>query len=92
MDFLENTNDPQLKEVLSHFASFHLRIGEDVEHSPINLPLYISQSKEINVPIEHVLDHFSSSDLIYWSECAFLIHPKNNDIQQISDMVIKVTT
>ncbi|KAI2514302.1 helicase [Fragilaria crotonensis] len=83
---LENTSDPQLQEVLSHFASFLLRIGEDMEPSPINLPLYISQPQEVKELVEHVFDDFSSNDPLYWSERAILC-PKNKDVQQINDMV-----
>jgi hypothetical protein len=83
---LENTSDPQLQEVLSHFASFLLRIGEDVEPSPINLPLHISQPQEVKELVEHVFDDFSYNDPLYWSERAILC-PKNKDVQQINDMV-----
>ena len=83
---LENTSDPQLQEVLSHFASFLLRIGEDVEPSPINLPLYTSQPQQVKELVEHVFDDFYSNDPLYWSECA-IVCPKNKDVQQINDMV-----
>lgn len=74
------------KKYFSHFASFLLRIGEDVEPSPINLPLYIPQAQEMNELVESVFDDFSSDDPTYWSERAILC-PKNKDVQKINDMV-----
>jgi PIF1-like helicase len=72
--------------VLSHFASFLLRIGEDVEPSPINLPSHISLIQEMNKLAERVFDNFSSNDPAYWSEHAILC-PKNKDVQKLNDMV-----
>jgi PIF1-like helicase/Helicase len=86
MDLETTRNDPEFQEVLSHFASFLLRIGEDVETSPINLPSYISQANEINELIEHVFDNPTSDNPAYWFERAILC-PKNRDVQKINDMV-----
>lgn len=84
---LQNTNaNPEFQEVLSHFASFLLRIGEDMEPSPINLPSYIFQPQDTNELVEHVFDDFSSNEPAYWSERAILC-PKNKDVQRINDMV-----
>ncbi|KAI2497708.1 helicase [Fragilaria crotonensis] len=83
----QNTNaNPEFQEVLSHFASFLLRIGEDMEPSPINLPSYIFQPQDTNELVEHVFDDFSSNEPAYWSERAILC-PKNKDVQRINDMV-----
>jgi PIF1-like helicase len=73
--------------VLSHFASILLRIGEDVEPSPINLPSYISQTQEMNQLVERVFENFSSNDPAYWSERRAIQSPKNKDVQKINDMV-----
>ncbi|KAI2497961.1 helicase [Fragilaria crotonensis] len=84
---LQNTNaNPEFQEVLSHFASFLLRIGEDMEPSPINLPSYIFQPQDTSELVEHVFDDFSSNEPAYWSERAILC-PKNKDVQRINDMV-----
>ena len=83
---LETKNDPQFQEVLSHFDSFLLRIGEDVETSPINLPSYLPETNEINELIEHVFDNPTSDNPAYWFEHAILC-PKNRDVQKINDMV-----
>ena len=83
---LANTNDPDIQEVLSHFASLLLRIGEDVEPSPINLPHYIFQTQDTNQLINCVFDNPSSSNPTYWSERAILC-PKNRDVQLINDIV-----
>jgi ATP-dependent DNA helicase PIF1 len=83
---LANTSDPHVQEVLSHFVSFLLRIGEDVEPSPINLPDYIHQTQEIKELIDCIFDNPSSSNPMYWSERAILC-PKNRDVQVINDIV-----
>ena len=74
---LANTNDPHVQEMLSHFASFLLRIGEDVEPSPINLPHYICQTQDINELIDCVFDDPSSSNPTYWSERGILCPKKS---------------
>ena len=83
---LEATDDPEFQKVLSHFASFLLRIGEDVETSPINLPSYLSQTEKIDELIQQVFDNPTSDNPAYWFERAILC-PKNRDVQKINDMV-----
>jgi PIF1-like helicase/Helicase len=83
---LANTNDRDIQEVLSHFASFLLRVGEDVEPLPINLPHYIFETQDINELIDCVFDDPTSSNPTYWSQRAIL-YPKNRDVQPINEIV-----
>ena len=83
---LETTDDTEFQQVLSHFASFLLRIGEDVETSPINLPPYLCETNELNKLIDHVFDNPTCDNPSYWFERAILC-PKNRDVQKINDMV-----